>query len=374
MLSEKDILKYLEGHPTESERLMIKDWLGASKENESYFNEIKKLREASSSISNYQKVDIDQEWKSFQSMLNEPTDKDAEMLALEKKKRNSSNFIKYAVAASLAILIGVYLSTTQFTSNEEPLLTETLKVKSKTINPYVNESEVARTPATEAAQYLVLSTQDERKSISLPDNSIAELHENSKLQYPSSFQEKQNREVMLLSGSANFDIVSDPSKEFKVICQGVGIKVLGTEFVVTSTPNNEVDIDLIDGSLQAYQIGREDNAILMKPGDKVSFIGQAFVNITNPPVATPEFTPPTPPEKENLSTYELEHALKFLEKQHGDRFKLRKRLKYDKAQPIKMDIHEEDLEKVISDLERLTQLKAIKGDCDGCHIITSKED
>ena len=354
MLSEKDILKYLEGQSTESERLMIKDWLGASEENESYFNEIKKLYEASSSIGDYKKVDIDHEWKSFQSMVNGAADKDAEIVPLADKKRSSGNFIKYAVAASLAILLGVYLTRSQVAPNEEQLI-----VESKT---------------KDAVQNLVVSTQGDRKSISLPDNSIAELYENSKLQYPTSFEVNQIREVKLLSGSANFDIVNDPGKEFIVICQGVGVKVLGTEFVVTSTPNNEVDIDLKDGSLQAYQIGREDNSILMKPGDKVSFIGGEFVLITPPPVAKTQTTPTTPIDDENLSTYQLEHVLKFLAKEHGDRFKLKKRLKYDKAQPIAMDIHQKDLDKIIADLERLTELKAVNGDCEGCHIITSKED
>src|SRR5690606_26229989 len=69
----------------------------------------------------------------------------------------------------------------------------------------------------------------------LPDGSEVWLNANSTLTYPSKFTENERK--VNFSGEAYFSVVKNTQKPFKVISHGQQVEVLGTEFNISSYPN-----------------------------------------------------------------------------------------------------------------------------------------
>jgi len=351
MATDREILKYLEGKCTPEECKAIESWINSTEQNASYFNGIEAIYKASDDLKAYKTVDANQEWEAFKLKMSSNTSQEtAKTIAINNKKTKSNNFLKYAVAASATILLASLLTFSQFFNKESVEISEAQAVKLETV-----------------------TTLQQEKAITLSDNSIITLAPQSSIQYPSSFANETSREVNLLSGSANFNIASNPSKKFKLSCNEIGIEVLGTEFNVSTSTNNAISIDLMSGSLKAYQIANEENNVILNPGDKVNFVDASFVKEVVQPLEEREIKPPTPIAKTATLHYYLDDVLKFLDKKHGRKLKLDKRLKYDKVQEISLDINEPDVKTIISALEKVTSLKAKKGSCDDCYILTSEK-
>lgn len=369
MVTDTDILKYLEGKCTDAEAQLLEAWISSDSANTKYFEEYKAIFNASETIADYKEVDIDQEWESFQSSNIIEKSNQAVTLNIDNDGKSSGRIIKYMIAASLAALVAAFFAYSNIFDSTDAPAAEVYVMELKTI-----------------------STENLNETVTLSDNSIVELSEQTEIQFPSSFENEESRVVKLISGSASFDIAHDPNKKFEVTCNDVGIEVLGTEFTLSTVGDKkEVSIDLISGSLKAFQLSDINNKIILKPGDKVSFTNQSFTKkaqpeikkeevqvkeekprpILEPTVVKETIEAPTPPEKTKSSGHQLVDVLKFLDKKHGKKIKLERRLKYDKTLPVDIDFHQSDLEAIISDIERLTSLKAKKGKCDGCYIITS---
>ncbi|MTU74433.1 DUF4974 domain-containing protein, partial [Parabacteroides merdae] len=63
----------------------------------------------------------------------------------------------------------------------------------------------------------------------------------------------------------------DKHKPFIVSSQGIETKVLGTQFNICSyRKNNDVRTSLIEGSLQIYFTGKENESIILSPNEQIS--------------------------------------------------------------------------------------------------------
>lgn len=92
----------------------------------------------------------------------------------------------------------------------------------------------------------------EINKIRLPDGTVVETNSNSILIYPKEFG-NGNRTVYL-SGEANFKVVKNANKPFIVKSNGFAVTALGTEFNVSSYPNdNQFKATLISGSIKVGQ-------------------------------------------------------------------------------------------------------------------------
>lgn len=109
----------------------------------------------------------------------------------------------------------------------------------------------------------------------LSDGTKVWLNSESELRYPVKFT-GETREVELL-GEAYFDVEKNPNKPFLVNTKNVNTRVLGTEFNVSAYPNEELNITLVEGSveLNSKQISGKvrlmpgDNANLKIGGDQI---------------------------------------------------------------------------------------------------------
>jgi ferric-dicitrate binding protein FerR (iron transport regulator) len=87
------------------------------------------------------------------------------------------------------------------------------------------------------------------KTITLPDNSTVVVNRNSTISYPEGFT-KDSREVEF-SGEGFFSIKGDVSKPFIVHTPVAHIKVVGTEFNVSST-NGSLEVNVQEGKVLVY--------------------------------------------------------------------------------------------------------------------------
>ena len=116
----------------------------------------------------------------------------------------------------------------------------------------------------------VLVGEGRRSAVHLPDGTEVWLNSGSRLIYPKIFVGK-TREVYL-EGEGYFDVAHDQEHPFFVRAKRMEIKVLGTEFYVSSNPHSAKDYTvLVQGSL-AFSSGNWLNRVekKLKPGEQVS--------------------------------------------------------------------------------------------------------
>lgn len=112
----------------------------------------------------------------------------------------------------------------------------------------------------------------------LSDGTKVWLNSESELRYPVKFTGK-TREVELL-GEAYFDVKKNTNKPFFVKTRNMSTRVLGTEFNVSAYPNQELNITLVEGSveLNSKQISGKVQLI---PGDNANLkIGGAKIYVS----------------------------------------------------------------------------------------------
>ncbi|MNK64506.1 fec operon regulator FecR [compost metagenome] len=108
------------------------------------------------------------------------------------------------------------------------------------------------------------------KYVVLPDSSKVELSPNSKISYGANFA--LNRKIEI-DGEAYFNVKKDKQHPFQVFCDETTTTVLGTSFTVKESENEQVTVELFEGSVQMNVKGQSQKWIL-KPGDKFTYGNQ----------------------------------------------------------------------------------------------------
>ena len=104
----------------------------------------------------------------------------------------------------------------------------------------------------------------------LSDKTHVYLNAGTTLKYPVKFIEGKTREV-ILKGEAYFDVTKKEKQAFVVKANDLNIKVLGTQFNVSSYPEDpDVSTVLVEGSVGLFKEGEleydQANPILLEPG------------------------------------------------------------------------------------------------------------
>jgi transmembrane sensor len=210
MMIRELIEKFYSGKCSEEEKQEIIDWF---RENpvalENYFSE--------------------SEWRDF--VYSEQLDSQVsdsllkEILKTTQRKTTViSLFKKVAVAASVALLIGI--GWKYFFGNK------------------------IENPAIASAKPLLIDTLNsgnETIALMLPDSSLVYLFPDSRLRY--SFFDNNKRDVYL-TGEASFAVTKNPSKPFTVYSGTLSTTALGTKFIVTAfTDSNFIKVKLMEGKV-----------------------------------------------------------------------------------------------------------------------------
>jgi ferric-dicitrate binding protein FerR (iron transport regulator) len=127
--------------------------------------------------------------------------------------------------------------------------------------------------------YNILSTaKGETYSVTLSDGTKVWLNSASSLRYPASFASSAVRQVEI-TGEAFFEVTHNAAKPFKVLVNGMEVEDLGTEFNINAyTDEPEIKTTLISGSVKVSAQLRDlsFSAVKIKPGE------QAVSNPSNP--------------------------------------------------------------------------------------------
>ncbi|MEQ5789724.1 DUF4974 domain-containing protein [Muricauda sp. NFXS6] len=103
----------------------------------------------------------------------------------------------------------------------------------------------------------------------LSDGTQVQLNAGTSLKYPVRFVKGENREVFM-EGEAFFDVQKKQKQPFIVNTDNLGIQVLGTQFVVSSYPEDAyINTVLLEGSVGLYKSSRKRNGeehTILEPG------------------------------------------------------------------------------------------------------------
>lgn len=229
------IAKYFAGECNQQECHELLQWRDASKENKQLFNQVKKDIEIINWSKSMNRVNVESAWEKVKNRIQE----DEQKLPVSEEK--STRFILTPVfkyAAAIIIILGI-----GFFSNKVYQIISGEKI--------TNE---------------FASVAEQGKEIILPDGSKVVLNANSKISYQAKFTSAE-RKVQLV-GEAYFDVTKNPDKPFIIEAEKAEIRVLGTSFNVnTSAPGSKVEVFVETGLVQLARKDRQDEKILINPGD-----------------------------------------------------------------------------------------------------------
>ncbi len=217
-----------------------------------------------------------------------------------KPKPQKFQWKPYTIAASLILIMSVVLWYDQSNSTTDKLLAFAaqnvskksfdIKHQKKTSNSNLqalDEVDDADNIITTNDFNTLVVGSGKRSSIYLPDSTKVWLSSSSKLIYPVSFK-GESREVYL-EGEAYFDVKHIAEKPFFVRSKNMEIKVLGTQFYVSSSKTASSDyVVLVEGSV-VFSTGTWLNKteVTLTPGQKVDIDARKKVLISK--VETKEF-------------------------------------------------------------------------------------
>ncbi|WET01369.1 FecR family protein [Flavobacterium sp. YJ01] len=120
------------------------------------------------------------------------------------------------------------------------------------------------------AETIIENTSSAIKYVTLPDSSKVELSPNSKISYGANFA--LNRKIEI-DGEAYFKVKKDKQHPFQVFCDETTTTVLGTSFIVKESENEQITVELFEGSVQ-MNIKGQDQKWILKPGEKFTYGNQ----------------------------------------------------------------------------------------------------
>lgn len=131
------------------------------------------------------------------------------------------------------------------------------------------------TSSTEELVYNTLTVPyGKRFELELSDGTTVHLNSGTSLKYPVKFLKGQHRKVYLL-GEAFFGVSKDAAHPFVVNTDNLDVRVLGTQFNVSSYPEDDrIDVVLVEGSVGMNEKAETFNitaSTILEPGFKGSF-------------------------------------------------------------------------------------------------------
>jgi len=207
------ITRYLTGEVSPDEIVKLQKWLGASKDNLLYFQQVKNIWDNSEHYTCEKIIDVD---KAF-NMINKRVI----------FKSSATNFWHYwkKIAAVLLIplILGnlIYFSfrSSNYSTAQEPVYNE------------------------------IFAFFGTRSALKLSDGTSVWLNSGSSIKYPDRFV--GNNRTVFLKGEAYFEVESDLKKPFIVETSSLSVKATGTKFNVSGyTSTEEAEVTLVSGKVE----------------------------------------------------------------------------------------------------------------------------
>ncbi|GAA3555181.1 FecR family protein [Snuella lapsa] len=285
----------------------LKAWLQETPENKKLFTNYLQFYKKSQRIGFIEHVDIDSAWKNVVEKLEHPLEPKAKSIDFERRPiRIMYRIFKYAALIVLLLGIGYLLQKTYFNKPFESVLPSesiTLQLEDGSIEIIrLNESSdivdaKGNIVVSQKGNQLVYTNGAEKDTlvyntltvpygkrfkITLSDGTRVNLNAGTSLKYPVKFIKGENRRVFL-EGEAYFDVAKDAEHPFVVNANAIDVRVLGTQFNVSSYPEDEtINTVLVEGSVSIYKAEStysSETATFLEPGFKAAY-DKNYGNIT----------------------------------------------------------------------------------------------
>lgn len=245
----------------------------------------------SDTLSTYDTIDKDKAWKNVVLKAEQSKSK-------QKNLFSNKSWIKYAAIAVLFLGIGFLFQQGYFSASStldipnEFITLELENGSTKIINEDGTSELVDKkgniignqkgkilvydtTITNESLVYNTLTVPyGKRFEVQLSDGTKVHLNAGTSLKYPIKFIEGQNRQVFL-KGEAFFNVSTDARHPFIVNAEEINIRVLGTQFNVSSYPEDEqITTALLEGSVGVYSSNEaynQETVTLLNPGFKAEW-------------------------------------------------------------------------------------------------------
>jgi len=206
--------KYLAGEAATEEILFVETWAKDNEGNRKYLQQCKLIFDKSFEAKGLQEFDTDAAWIKMKSRLQNG----GRTISFQPQK--SSTNLVWRVAASIIVILGIGFFAYEM------------------INGSRNKS-------------MEVVSQKETKSDTLPDGSGVFLNKKTELAY--TYDKKEKRHVVKLTGEAYFNIQHEDDKKFIIDAAGVFIRDIGTSFNVKAYPDdNTVEVVVEEGKIMFY--------------------------------------------------------------------------------------------------------------------------
>ena len=235
------IKSYLNGLCSEEETLELLSWAAESDENNAYFQEQKDAHEVwkLTDFAMPESIDVEAALQNVNSEIDALEEAEAKTVKMSWFRRNYKYVSGIAAALVVALFVG-FLVTRPADSN---------------VTVASNEQNV-------------------EKAFLLPDGTSVTFGENAVISYPKEFAETAR--IINFEGTALFDVVKEDGKPFIIHCNNVDVEVLGTSFLLSSTPE-KVFVDLYTGKVKMTALdekGNEVSHLIVMPGERGVMQGQ----------------------------------------------------------------------------------------------------
>jgi ferric-dicitrate binding protein FerR (iron transport regulator) len=315
---ESIIRKYLSGRSSLSEQKGLLQWLRKD-DHPLVFREVKE--EWEEGVSNEDiPLEYRQIWSEVQNTIQQSLQSE-----LFKVRRNL-NFFRYAAIFIMLISIPSLI--------------------------YLMQAE--KSPASQLVYTTVTAENGQISKVVLPDSSMVWINSGSSVSYNNHFS-VNNRDINLL-GEAYFKIHKNIDLPLLVTNSGLQVKVLGTEFSVSAYAEDpNIQVVLEKGKVELSQLDNTSARQEMKPGELASF-SKEKKELTLTKVNTRIYTS----WKDgliNIYNLPLNELVIKLEKRFNQKFVVDESIK---NMPFTFTIKNEDLNSVLSLMEKITPIDVIQ--------------
>jgi ferric-dicitrate binding protein FerR (iron transport regulator) len=239
------IAAYFSGEASPEEITKLLAWLALDASNLELFEEYRNAWVLTGKDAINSKIDLDREWASITSRIENKENPSLTQLPSERKGRTLKLLLSWKAAAALVVLLVAasalfYLAT--------------------------------------GNKNIVITADSGNLEQVLPDGSEITLYQGSTIEYPTDFISKTRR--VKLEGEAYFNVKHDAKHPFIVSGEDLRIEVLGTSFNVnTKAGNDKINVVLTTGKISLYFDDHRTESTILNPGEKAD-ISVSAKNIT----------------------------------------------------------------------------------------------
>ena len=216
------IARYFNGEASPDEIAELQKWLGSSRDNLLYFQQLKNIWDNSEHVNDEKMIDVDSAFNLIKKRVI--------------FKSPVSNFLYYWKKIAAILLIPLVLGnllyflshSNNYSTNQEPVYNE------------------------------LFAAFGTRSALKLSDGTSVWLNSGSSIKYPDRFI--GNNRTVILKGEAYFEVESDPKKPFIVETSSLSVKATGTKFNVSGyTSSDFAEVTLVTGKVEVSLTDNKNN-------------------------------------------------------------------------------------------------------------------